>query len=69
METITAVDAVEMMYNAMLEVIKVLMDLDPAEDSPEGRLLNAFATAAEEYEKEKYPQLTAVSGDTSAQQD
>jgi hypothetical protein len=69
METITAVDAVEMMYNALLEVIKALMDLDPAEDSPEGRLLSSFSAIAERYEQEKYPHLTAVSGDTPAQQD
>lgn len=69
MTTIDPADAVEMMYSAMLEVIKALMDLDPDPDTPEGRLLDSFSAIAEKYEKEKYPELTLASGDTSTKQD
>jgi len=45
----------EAFHEAVLECIKDLMELDPAADSPEGRLLDRLASAVEEYEKVTYP--------------
>lgn len=45
------------LYSSILELVSVLMALDPAEDTPLGRLLIGMATAMEAYEKEKFPAL------------
>lgn len=42
-------------HQRVLDVITELITLDPAADSPEGRLLAILADAAEEFEREQYP--------------
>lgn len=48
---------VDILYHGILEVIETLIDMDPPEDSPEGKLLLRLAAITEEYEKKRYPDL------------
>lgn len=42
-------------YAAILQTIDDLVELDPAPDTPEGRMLERLSLAVEEYEKITYP--------------
>lgn len=42
-------------YAAILQAIDDLMALDPASDTPEGRMLDKLSAAVEEFEKVTYP--------------
>ena len=44
-------------YAACIALVTDLVELDPAADSPEGKLLIGLATAIEEYEKIKIQEL------------
>lgn len=52
-------------YDRALERIEVLMDLDPAEGSPEGNELTALVDQVLEYEMQWFPHLfpTTENGD------
>lgn len=41
-------------HRGVLDLIDLLMELDPTTDSPEGRLLVRLADAAQSYEREIY---------------
>lgn len=42
-------------HRIILDAIDALMEMDPAADSPEARLLSGLATVVEAYEKERFP--------------
>ena len=48
----------ENFYESILNLIGILIEIDPPKDSPEGRLLEDLAAAVEEYEKVTYPDLS-----------
>lgn len=48
---------VKKLYDASLEIIGVLIELDPAPDSAEGRLLVSLSAAVEEFEKAEFPEF------------
>lgn len=41
------------LHAAVLQMIEILVEIDPDPKSPEGKLLEGLASAAEEYEKAK----------------
>ena len=45
----------KMAHQHFLDGLALLATLDPAKDSPEGKLLDLIAEAVEAYEKVKYP--------------
>lgn len=54
----------EVMYKAALDLIAILIEIDPPADSPEGQLLERLAAGIEEYEKHKFPEFTGESVET-----
>lgn len=51
----TAPPHFEAFYKSILELVELLMELDPEMDTPEGKLLDGLARAVEEYEKKEFP--------------
>lgn len=50
-------EAFRPIYDAAMNVISLLLDFAPAEDSPEDKLLDGIASAIEAYECAKYPSM------------
>lgn len=51
---ITAEDMIPI-HQSVLQVIEMLIDLNPAEGSPECNLLSALGAAVDEYERTEFP--------------
>jgi hypothetical protein len=48
-------EAFRPVYESCLELIKALIEMDPAPDTPGGKMLVGLATAVETYEKVRWP--------------
>ena len=48
-------DAFRPVYEACLAAVQALVEMDPAPETPEGKMLTALAAAVEEYEKAEFP--------------